>query len=292
LRADNLATSPDPILLLALDWLARNIPRDRQRSVIVHGDAGPGNFLHHHGRVTALLDWELVHYGDPMEDLAEIWVRTMFQPFLRPNAVFAAYEGASGAAVDLERVRFYRLYFQLSFMVANHANLNGPDPAPTALIGTSLIFEAAHLHVVVRSLGELANVELAAPPPIEAPPGSADHSFATALDDIREVIAPRAVDEQAHAKATSLARLVKWWRGRERYGALHDAAEISEVAEALGERVSSVAEARDRLARAIVDQRIDFATALQLCHRRVVRHTNLMGEAMGSLKNCYFAPLD
>lgn len=36
---------------------------------LVHGDYRTGNFLEQGGRITAILDWELVHLGDPHEDL-------------------------------------------------------------------------------------------------------------------------------------------------------------------------------------------------------------------------------
>lgn len=37
-------------------------------TAIVHGDPGPGNFLHENGVITAFTDWELAHYGDQAED--------------------------------------------------------------------------------------------------------------------------------------------------------------------------------------------------------------------------------
>ena len=43
--------------------------RQVSRTVLCHGDVGPGNFLHDGQRVTALLDWEFAHLGDPMDDL-------------------------------------------------------------------------------------------------------------------------------------------------------------------------------------------------------------------------------
>lgn len=292
LKADNLASAPDPILQLALDWLARNIPAGRDRSVIVHGDAGPGNFLHKDGRVTALLDWELAHYGDPMEDLAQMWVRAMFNPFMGPNAMFAAYRDAGGFPIDLDAVRYFRLYFQIGFMVANHDNLHGQNPVPTALIGTTLLFEAAHFHVVVRSLSELTGIALDPVAMPDALPGIADRTYALALDDLRSVIVPRAMDQQARAKATSLARLVKYWRNRDRFGPLCDQAEMEAIGAAIGEPTVSLRDARERLAFAIAEHRIDFATALQLCRRRAVYQVELMGDAMGSLRYCYFAPLE
>ena len=46
-------------------------PRRARRSDrvgVVHGDAGPGNFVHADGRVVAVTDWEFAHLGDPAED--------------------------------------------------------------------------------------------------------------------------------------------------------------------------------------------------------------------------------
>ena len=37
---------------------------------MVHGDFRFGNVLYDDTRVTAMLDWEMVHLGDPLEDLA------------------------------------------------------------------------------------------------------------------------------------------------------------------------------------------------------------------------------
>lgn len=53
----------------AMRWLLRHAPV-APRVVIVHGDYRVGNFLQRDGRITAVLDWELVHAGDPHEDLA------------------------------------------------------------------------------------------------------------------------------------------------------------------------------------------------------------------------------
>ncbi len=37
---------------------------------MVHGDYRSGNFLHDgEGRILAVLDWEMAHIGDPLEDL-------------------------------------------------------------------------------------------------------------------------------------------------------------------------------------------------------------------------------
>jgi aminoglycoside phosphotransferase len=291
LRADLLANNPDPILLLALAWLVDNVPADRGPSVIVHGDAGPGNFLHQQNKVTALLDWELTHFGDPMEDLAQCWVRSLVQPFVPMREAFAAYEAAGGIAVDVDRVRYHRLYFQMSFMVPGHiaAQLN---VSKSAMQGITLMFGAMHRRVVVESIAELSGTQLAEYQPPEVPATDADSMFEIALDDIRNDIVPRVADQHATTKAKSLARIIKYWRARDRYGAVYDKAELDEISGALGERFDSVMSARSALARAIDAGKIDRMVALQLCHNRVTRETSLMADAMGALAKSSFAPLD
>ena len=65
------ARQPYPILEWALLWLGANTPRAPRISVI-HGDYRIGNFLVLNGHISAMLDWELVHLGDPHLSLIHI----------------------------------------------------------------------------------------------------------------------------------------------------------------------------------------------------------------------------
>lgn len=291
LLAEHLAAWPDPVIILALQWLKTNIPVDMSPPVIVHGDAGTGNFLHANDRVTALLDWELTHYGDPAEDLAGAWVRALFQPFVPMQMLFDAYAAASGTTVDVARVKYFRLYFQMGFMVTGHAAIHAGTGPRQALPGISMVFHTAHMRVIVESVAEMSGqalVDIALP---QAEPTGFDRSFAFALEDIAASIVPRLSDQQAAAKAKSLARLVKYWRMRERYGAVFDAAERASVGAVMGRDFASAAEARRTLAEALLDNSIDPSLALQLCHERMQFDTVLMADAMGSLATCHFPPL-
>lgn len=62
---------PHPELDYVLTWLKRRAPA-AEAIVLVHGDFKPGNALVEDGRITAKLDWETAHLGDPLEDLG--WV--------------------------------------------------------------------------------------------------------------------------------------------------------------------------------------------------------------------------
>ncbi len=61
---------PQPIVRAAIRWLKRNPPPPAQKIAVVHGDYRTGNFLvDETGTIRAILDWEMAHLGDPLEDL-------------------------------------------------------------------------------------------------------------------------------------------------------------------------------------------------------------------------------
>jgi aminoglycoside phosphotransferase (APT) family kinase protein len=106
------ATRPQPAVLWALHWLRRNAPR-AQRLGIVHGDYRIGNFLFEDGRISAVLDWESAHIGDPHEDLA--WAALpqfgggtgLVCRLMDREAFLTSYERTSGYQVDRAAVRYY-----------------------------------------------------------------------------------------------------------------------------------------------------------------------------------------
>ncbi len=100
---------PEPLFDVAIDWLRRHVPTAVERTSLVHSDMGPGNFLYAGGRVTAVLDWEVAHLGDPMEDLAAISIRDMATPVGHLPTRYREYTESSAITVDLERVRYYRV---------------------------------------------------------------------------------------------------------------------------------------------------------------------------------------
>lgn len=69
-------TAPQPTFRLGINWLRRRAAPFESAPVIVHGDFRLGNFLATEDGLAAVLDWELVHQGDPMEDLAWLCLRT------------------------------------------------------------------------------------------------------------------------------------------------------------------------------------------------------------------------
>jgi aminoglycoside phosphotransferase (APT) family kinase protein len=66
-----VALEPMPEMELIRIWLDAHA-RAARKIVLVHGDFKPGNALIHEDRISAMLDWETAHPGDPLEDLG--WI--------------------------------------------------------------------------------------------------------------------------------------------------------------------------------------------------------------------------
>lgn len=102
LRQDQLEAWPE--IEYAIAVLAENAPRS-SRTVLVHADFKPGNILLDSDRVTALLDWELAHLGDPLEDLG--WVTQplragehAIEGAWEADDLIGHYERTTGTTVD------------------------------------------------------------------------------------------------------------------------------------------------------------------------------------------------
>jgi aminoglycoside phosphotransferase (APT) family kinase protein len=107
---------PSPALELGLAWLERNRP-EPQGEVVLHGDFRLGNLIIGEDGVRAVLDWELVHRGDPVQDLGYLCVRAWRFGGDHPVGGFGSYEDllrgyarVSGRTVDRERLRWWEVF--------------------------------------------------------------------------------------------------------------------------------------------------------------------------------------
>ena len=107
---------PRPVFELALRWLRDRDPGPSEQMTLVHGDFRHGNLIIGPDGLRAVLDWELAHTGDPMEDLGWICVNSWrFGEIDKPvggfgsrKELFAGYESA-GRRVDAVRVKFWEV---------------------------------------------------------------------------------------------------------------------------------------------------------------------------------------
>jgi aminoglycoside phosphotransferase (APT) family kinase protein len=106
---------PMPVVEALYSWLKRNVPHDVQRTSLVWGDVGVGNFIYRGDEVVALTDWEQAHLGDPMKDWASALWRGVDSLAPREE-LFAAYEAASGLTVDEERIAYYSVFIDAEYV--------------------------------------------------------------------------------------------------------------------------------------------------------------------------------
>jgi len=109
---------PQAVFELTLSWLDRRRPAPTARPLLVHGDFRTGNYLADETGVTAILDWEGAHLGDPIEDLGLVCVKSWrFGSVDRPAGGFgsreelwAAYRRAGGAEIDPARAHWWEVF--------------------------------------------------------------------------------------------------------------------------------------------------------------------------------------
>jgi len=115
---------PRPVFELAFRWLDDHCPPPAPAR-LVHGDFRNGNLMIGPEGVRAVLDWEIAHVADPMEDLG--WICTSSWRFgvvdkpvggfgLRED-LWAGYEAAGGAPVNREHALFWEVYGSLRWGV-------------------------------------------------------------------------------------------------------------------------------------------------------------------------------
>jgi len=110
--------TPQPIARAAIRRLRRDPPPPPRRLSVVHGDYRTGNFLFDAaGEIRGILDWEMCHLGDPLEDLAwaldPLWGwpdRERPGKLLPRERALAIWSEASGIAIDERALRWWEIF--------------------------------------------------------------------------------------------------------------------------------------------------------------------------------------
>lgn len=282
----------DPLLVLTYRWLAARLPQGDLPTVVVHGDVGPANFLHDDSRVTGVLDWEQAHYGDPMEDFGWLMLRSALFPFLPVKLLMRAYEAAGGHPLDAARIRYYRVLCLTGSATDMCTQLVQRDGPFAGHLGHVYAYYFALRKLLVEAIAESEGVPL---PSLELPSSPAapwDRLYDLAEDEIEQTIIPRSSDAVGSARARSLIRLIRYWQGRDRYGARFDAAEQEEIEQALDQRFADLAQARRALAGAIESGSMPLKEAITLCAARVGRDLTMARAGLGPLADSQWPELD
>ncbi|WP_309643626.1 phosphotransferase family protein [Phenylobacterium sp.] len=114
---DEDEAEPLPIIRAAIRWLRANPPPPAQKVGVVHGDYRTGNFLFDtKGEIHGVLDWEMAHLGDPLEDLGwsfnPVWSfgRVLAGGLIPQDEAVAIWERSSGLKADPAALQWWTLF--------------------------------------------------------------------------------------------------------------------------------------------------------------------------------------
>lgn len=164
----------DPLLLFGLYWLRRNAPVSA-RAVLVQGDTGPNQCLYDGNHISAVLDWELAHFGDPMEDLGWIAARSFFMDFGRLKHLFAHYSELSGTPLDIASIHYYRIMALVKCAIATGLARAGMGAADD--IASIVSWDAVNRMALAHCFMEVLGQDIDACTPRLSAPESADDTL-------------------------------------------------------------------------------------------------------------------
>jgi aminoglycoside phosphotransferase (APT) family kinase protein len=98
---------PSPIIECALARLRAECRPGLGGPSLVHGDAMAHNLLVVDGKITAMLDWEFVHVGDPAQDLA--YCRNGVEQVMPWDEFMAIYVASGGKPISEKRLAIFGL---------------------------------------------------------------------------------------------------------------------------------------------------------------------------------------
>ncbi len=141
------ASEPRPALEYVLAWLDRNAP-DKGEITLVHGDYRTGNYLVDGGNLSAVLDWEFAHWGDPNEDIG--WLMARCWRFGNDDretggigaraAFYRGYARVAGRPVDAAIIPYWEImaaakWAMIAVLQGDRFRIGGEDSMELALTG-------------------------------------------------------------------------------------------------------------------------------------------------------------
>ncbi|MCC7366469.1 MAG: phosphotransferase family protein [Dehalococcoidia bacterium] len=163
---DRHEISPQPISRAAIRWLRANPPPPAERISVVHGDYRTGNFLYRTDGIHGIVDWEMAHLGDPLEDLAWSfmeaweWARDGKKGgIIDVEDAIAAWEHTSGMTVDRDALRWWDVLMgvkgQALWLTGAHSFADGRS-SELILAMTAYWLNNFQDEILLRSMGRSA----------------------------------------------------------------------------------------------------------------------------------------
>lgn len=265
-----MKSKPEPFLEFCLKWLERNVPQDSSKPSIICWDAG--QFLHHEGEITTLLDLELAHLGDPLEDLASIRMREPSFDFGNISEIYEHYATLVGKPVDRETIDYHCISFAMTNPISHFDALLNPSTETNFMVYKKWCNKTSMwaLDLIAQRL----NIEIEHLPW----PADAKTPFAPAYHHLVDVIndLPKRDEFEAY-KVGSIARLAEHLKRADEIGAQMTADNVDDLKAFFGVSVPSWEEGEAMLEAFILQAGPERdADIVRLLYRRLERELFLL----------------
>jgi aminoglycoside phosphotransferase (APT) family kinase protein len=263
---------PDPFLEFCLGWIDRNPVDTKGREAPIVWDSG--QFHHEDGRVTAILDLELGHLGDPMMDLAAFRMRDTVLGFGDMNLLYDQYAHHAGTPVDLAAIMHHHFTFALTNQLVFHAALAAPPAASDYM--TNMQWASETNLFALEALAEILGVDeletVDTPEPRDSPVAPAHEHLVRSLRTLE------LADEYERHQLRIAFRLARHLQRYDEIGDACTAADLDDLRQFLPRRPASWREGDAALEDFVLaDAGAHDEELLQLFHRRYLRYKLLCG---------------
>jgi len=277
-------------------WLRHHVPEHVERTCLLQGDTGAGNFLFEAGRVTAVVDWEWAHFGDPMEDLGNVWLRDFFTPSCNGDlsVYFSRYAELAGLQLDLGKITYYLVHQLVRSVISLPRLTRAPDWRST--VALNLGYQALCDITLCEAMGLYHGVTR---PQIEPLTLSTDSDsgelYRVIADQLEQGVAPDLNDAFARSLNAGAAEITRYLERRHVNGPRADELELQGINGILGERHQQLADARLALNLMLTNWRPDEAMEIALiehCWGVASRNMTLMGPLVQRWDYCKLATVN
>ena len=234
-----LDTYTEPLITYGVSWLRRHAPTELARLSLVQGDTGPVNFMFDGNEVSAIIDLEWAHYGDPLEDIGNICVREFWNPSGGLTGLFHLYEAESGIPYTRFAAQYYRVQQNVRGMIPIHYVSEHAHPRES--LAWYLCYRYLGDRATCESLADAAGLTVPRPT-MPDDEGDDDVVAKAAAYSLERDVVPKLTDAFAASRASDAARLVRIMDRRRRYGAALDAIECDELGAILGTRPATASD--------------------------------------------------
>ncbi len=200
---------------------------------LVQGDTGPVNFMFQGDRVSSIIDWELGHWGDPMEDLGNIVVREFWNPCGGLTGLFELYAAESGIPYTRFAAQYYAVHQNVRGMIPIHYVCNHAHPRES--LAWYLCYRYAGDRSTCEMIAQAMEIEVEKPTMPEAV-GEQDVLAEAALFAQTNDVMPAVGDAFARSRARDVATLVACMDRKRRYGSAIERIEVDAIGALLGKR--------------------------------------------------------